>query len=167
MDKKFSGNQWFTVNNNTKPVYEDPVEQNNNVAFNKQPIEELNEDPEALEGRFLSMLEDRKDPDSDVTALDLRDAYVDCINANIHPDILADHLDKAIEEDPDSLHPHEAYFILTGTNPGEEDNFDIKNVMGSKPRMGKAQPEPVNYDKQWDVSGYYKDNDGRDIRDRD
>ena len=40
MDKKFSGNQWFTVNNNTKPVYEDPVEQNNNVAFNKKKVEE-------------------------------------------------------------------------------------------------------------------------------
>ena len=24
-----------------------------------------------------------------------------------------------------------------------------------------------NYDKQWNVSGYYNDNDGNDIRDRD
>lgn len=117
MDKKFSGNQWFSVNNNTKPVYEDPVEQNNNVAFNKQPIEEFNEDPEVVEGRFISMLEDRKDPDSDVTANDLRDAYKDCINANCDPARLAMILDNAMEEDPDSLHPHEAYFIMTGSNP--------------------------------------------------
>ena len=163
MDKKFSGNQWFTVNNNTKPVYEDPVEQNNNVAFNKQPIEEpieeINEDPEALEGRFIQMIEDLE------PARDVREAYMDCIDGGCDPARLAMILDQAIEKE--NLHPHEAYYIMTGTNPDEKDNFDIKNVMGSKPRMGKAQPEPVNYDKQWDVSGYYKDNDGRDIRDRD
>ena len=73
MDKKFSGNQWFTVNNNTKPVYEDPVEQNNNVAFNKQPIEELSEDPEALEARLIQMIEDLE------PARDVREAYMDCV----------------------------------------------------------------------------------------
>tara|TARA_B100000700_G_C14749935_1_gene717042 strand:- start:596 stop:733 length:138 start_codon:yes stop_codon:yes gene_type:complete len=29
------------------------------------------------------------------------------------------------------------------------------------------QPERIDYDKQWNVSGYYNDNDGNDIRDRD
>ena len=161
MDKKFSGNQWFTVNTDTKPVYNDYVEQNNSELFDKQPIEELSEDPEALEARFIQMIEDLE------PARDVREAYMDCIDGGCDPARLAMILDKAIEEDPDSLHPHEAYFILTGTNPDEDDKFDIKNVIGSKPRMGKAQPEPVNYDKQWDVSGYYKDDDGRDIRDRD
>ena len=159
MDKNFSGNQWFTVNNNTKPVYEDPVEQNNNVAFNKQPIEELNEDPEALEGRFIQMIEDLE------PARDVREAYMDCIDGGCDPARLAIILDKAIEKG--NLHLHEAYYIMTGTDPGEDLNFDIKNVMSSKPRMGKAQPQPVNKDKEWGVSGYYKDNDGRDIRDRD
>ena len=159
MDKKFSGNQWFTVNTDTKPVYNDYVEQNNSELFDKQPIEELNEDPETLEARFIQMIEDLE------PARDVREAYMDCIDGGCDPARLAMILDQAIEKE--NLHPHEAYYIMTGTNPGEEDKFDIKNVMGSKPRMGKAQPEPVNYDKQWDVSGYYKDNDGRDIRDRD
>ena len=159
MDKKFSGNQWFTVNNNTKPVYEDPVEQNNNVAFNKQPIEELNEDPEALEGRFIQMIEDLE------PARDVREAYLDCLDGGCDPARLAIILDKAIEKG--NLHLYEAYYIMTGTHPHEGDKFDIKNVMSSKPRMGKARPQPVNYDKEWGVSGYYKDDDGRDIRDRD
>ena len=159
MDKKFSGNQWFTVNTDTKPVYNDYVEQNNSELFDKQPIEELNEDPETLEARFIQMIEDLE------PARDVREAYMDCIDGGCDPARLAMILDKGVENG--DLHPQEAYYIMTGTNPGKEDNFDIKNVMGSKPRMGKAQPEPVNYDKQWDVSGYYKDDDGRDIRDRD
>ena len=119
MDKKFSGNQWFTVNNNTKPVYEDPVEQNNNVAFNKKPLEEnYMEDPEVAEGRFISMLEDRKDPDSDVTANDLRDAYKDCINANCDPERLANIVDHHISIG--SVGPEEGYLILTGSNPGDQ-----------------------------------------------
>ena len=159
MDKKFSGNQWFTVNTDTKPVYNDYVEQNNSELFDKQPIEELSEDPEALEARFIQMIEDLE------PARDVREAYMDCIDGGCDPARLAIILDKAIEKG--NLHLREAYYIMTGTNPGEEDNFDIKNVMGSKPRMGKAQPEPVNYDKEWGVSGYYNDDDGRDIRARD
>jgi len=125
MDKKFSGNQWFTVNNNTKPVYEDPVEQNNNIAFNKKPLEEnYMEDPEVAEGRFISMLEDRKDLDSDVTANDLRDAYKDCINANCDPERLANIVDHHISIG--SVGPEEGYLILTGSNPGDQ---------GSRPEL--------------------------------
>jgi len=29
------------------------------------------------------------------------------------------------------------------------------------------QQQPVDYDKQWNVSGYYLDDEGFDIRDRD
>mgnify|MGYP001174977839 FL=1 len=40
------------------------------------------------------------------------------------------------------------------------------------PQYRKSDNRPVvnnlpNYDKQWGVSGYYNDNDGNDIRDRD
>ena len=121
MDKKFSGNQWFTVNNNTKPVYEDPVEQNNNVAFNKQPIEEpieeLSEDPEALEARFIQMIEDLE------PARDVREAYKDCIDGGCDPAKLAMILDKGVENG--DLHPQEAYYIMTGSQPGDADPSDV------------------------------------------
>jgi len=31
----------------------------------------------------------------------------------------------------------------------------------------KQKPERIDYDAMWGVSGYYNDNDGNDIRDRD
>ncbi len=44
----------------------------------------------------------------------------------------------------------------------------------NKENNNEQLPEPQkeigvapNYDKQWGVSGYYLDNDGNDIRDRD
>jgi hypothetical protein len=113
MDKKFSGNQWFTVNNNTKPVYEDPVEQNNNVAFNKEPLEEdYMADPEALEGRFVQMIEDLE------PAQDVREAYKDCIDGNCDPARLANIVDHHISAG--NLSPEEGYFIMTGSNPGDQ-----------------------------------------------
>ena len=121
MDKKFSGNQWFTVNNNTKPVYEDPVEQNNNVAFNKQPLEEnYMADPEALEGRFIQMIEDLE------PARDVREAYKDCIDGGCDAARLANIIDHHISTG--NLSPEEGYFIMTGSNPGDQ---------GSKPEVGR------------------------------
>lgn len=113
MDKKFSGNQWFTVNNNTKPVYEDPVEQNNNVAFNKEPLEEnYMADPEALEGRFIQMIEDLE------PARDVREAYKDCIDGGCDAARLANIIDHHISAG--NLSPEEGYFIMTGSNPGDQ-----------------------------------------------
>lgn len=113
MDKKFSGNQWFTVNNNTKPVYEDPVEQNNNVAFNKEPLEEnYMADPEALEGRFIQMIEDLE------PARDVREAYKDCIDGGCDAARLANIVDHHISTG--NLSPEEGYFIMTGSNPGDQ-----------------------------------------------
>lgn len=113
MDKKFSGNQWFTVNNNTKPVYEDPVEQNNNVAFNKEPLEEnYMVDPEALEGRFIQMIEDLE------PARDVREAYKDCIDGGCDAARLANIVDHHISTG--NLSPEEGYFIMTGSNPGDQ-----------------------------------------------
>ena len=112
MDKKFSGNQWFTVNTDTKPVYNDYVEQNNSELFDKQPIEELNEDPESLEGRFVQMIEDLE------PARDVREAYKDCIDGGCDPARLANIIDHHISTG--NLSPEEGYFIMTGSNPGDQ-----------------------------------------------
>ena len=129
MDKKFSGNQWFSVNNNTKPVYEDPVEQNNNIAFNKKPLEEnYMADPEALEGRFIQMIEDLE------PAQDVREAYKDCIDGGCDPARLANIIDHHISTG--NLSPEEGYYIMTGSNPGDQ---------GSKPDVS---PKTTEFGKQ-------------------
>jgi len=128
MDKKFSGNQWFTVNNETKPVYNDYVEQINTELYGKEPIEELNEDPEALEGRFISMIEDLE------PAQDVREAYKDCIDGNCDPARLANIIDHHISVG--NLAPEEGYFIMTGSNPGDQ---------GSRPDVS---PKTTEFGKQ-------------------
>lgn len=43
-------------------------------------------------------------------------------------------------------------------------------VQGYKQKLEEAarnRKKRVDYDKQWNVSGYYDDNDGNDVRDRD
>ena len=39
--------------------------------------------------------------------------------------------------------------------------------VGELPSVRPVTNNLPNYDKQWGVSGYYNDNDGNDIRDRD
>ena len=137
MDKKFSGNQWFTVNTDTKPVYNDYVEQNNSELFDKQPIEELNEDPETLEARFIQMIEDLE------PARDVREAYKDCIDGGCDPARLAMILDKGVENG--DLHPQEAYYIMTGSQPGDADPSDVghrgydKRDLDVSPRAREVQ----------------------------
>ena len=41
-----------------------------------------------------------------------------------------------------------------------------KDTHFNTPQGPKPYPK-VNYDKMWNASGYYNDNDGNDIRDRD
>ena len=41
-----------------------------------------------------------------------------------------------------------------------------KDTHFNTPQGPKPYPK-VNYDKMWNVEGYYNDNDGNDIRDRD
>ena len=50
-----------------------------------------------------------------------------------------------------------------GPKPYPKVNYELDPVWG--PINGALRP--ANYDKMWNAEGYYNDNDGNDIRDRD
>ena len=48
-----------------------------------------------------------------------------------------------------------------------QDFLEDHRVYNASKKAPAYKAEPVNYDKLWNVQGYYNDNDGFDIRDRD
>ena len=55
----------------------------------------------------------------------------------------------------------------------EQEEKEMENMEEAKDKFFqmidevKQKPERIDYDAMWGVSGYYNDNDGNDIRDRD